>query len=87
MHDYSNYRYILNDKYIPLTHIENEILNMLILEKGNIVTYEKICKKLFKSKNTDKYKQTLTIILYRLRKKLSGDVTIVTRNNIGYMII
>ncbi len=86
MHDYSNYRYITNNNEIPLSIIENELLYLLMKNKGNIITYKQICQQLFGSKNVNVYKGILSVSICRLRKKLKDEIIIVTRNKIGYMI-
>ena len=87
MHDYKNFRYITNaNKSIELNYTENEILNILISEKGNIVTYKYLCKHLFNSSNINIYKGILATTICRLRKKLKGEINIVTRIKIGYII-
>ena len=87
MHDYKNFRYIANDnRHIELNNIENEILRILIAEKGNIVTYEYLCKHLYNSNDINIFINVLRANIHRLRKKLKGEINIITRIKIGYMI-
>lgn len=87
MHDYKNFRYISSDnKDIELNYMENETLKVLLLEKGNIVKYEYLCQYLYHSTDIDVYKNVLRAHIHRLRKKLNGELSIVTRNKIGYII-
>lgn len=83
MHDYDNFRYIGTQKTINLSKKENILLQILIKNKGNLVTTDKLLRKL--------YPETLSIaaliqLVHRLRTKLKGEVTIITRHKIGYRI-
>ena len=83
MHDYDNYKYIGTQKIIDLSKKENELLKILIENKGNIVLTENLLNTL--------YEKTLSIraleqLIYRLRKKLNGEIAIKTRPGFGYGI-
>ena len=77
-----------NDSKINLTSNEFRILSILMENKGNIVTREKIMRKLWESENfVDD--NTLTVNVTRLRKKLEyiGKVGfITTKKGQGYII-
>lgn len=77
-----------DDKKINLTGNEFRILSILMENKGNVVTREKIMRKLWESENfVDD--NTLTVNVTRLRKKLE-DIGkrdfIITKKGQGYMI-
>ena len=83
MHDYDNFRYIGTQKTIDLSKKENELLKILIENKGSIVLTEKLLNIL--------YEKTLSIraleqLVHRLRKKLKDEITIRTRPGFGYGI-
>ena len=83
MHDYDNYKYIGTQKIIDLSKKENELLKILIENKGNIVLTENLLNTL--------YEKTLSIraleqLIHRLRKKLNGEIAIKTRPGFGYGI-
>ena len=83
MHDYDNFRYIGTQKTIDLSKKENELLKILIENKGSIVLTEKLLNIL--------YEKTLSIralkqLIHRLRKKLKDEITIKTRPKFGYGI-
>lgn len=83
MHDYDNYRYIGTQKIIELSKKENELLKILIENKGNIVHIDILLNHL--------YKESLSIraldqLVHRLRKKLKDEITIKTRHGFGYGI-
>lgn len=77
-----------DDKKINLTGNEFRILSILMENKGNIVTREKIMRKLWESENfVDD--NTLTVNVSRLRKKLEyvGKTDfIITKKGQGYII-
>ncbi len=77
-----------DDKKINLTGNEFRILSILMENKGNIVTREKIMRKLWESENfVDD--NTLTVNVTRLRKKLEyvGKTDfIITKKGQGYII-
>lgn len=83
MHDYDNYRYIGTKKIIQLSKKENELLKILIENKGSIVLIDNLLNEL--------YEKTLSIkaldqLVHRLRKKMVGEITIRTRAGFGYGI-
>ena len=83
MHDYDNYKYIGTQKIIDLSKKENELLRILIENKGSIVLTENLLNIL--------YEKTLSIraleqLIHRLRRKLNGEITIKTRPGFGYGI-
>ena len=83
MHDYDNFRYIGTQKTINLSKKENELLKILIENKGSIVLTEKLLNIL--------YEKTLSIralkqLVHRLRKKLKDEIAIKTRPGFGYGI-
>lgn len=83
MHDYDNYKYIGTQKIIDLSKKENELLRILIENKGSIVLVDNLLNEL--------YSKTLSIraleqLVHRLRKKLKDEITIKTRPKFGYGI-
>lgn len=83
MHDYDNYKYIGTQKIIELSKKENELLKILIENKGSIVLVDNLLNEL--------YSKTLSIraleqLVHRLRKKLKDEITIRTRPGFGYGI-
>ena len=84
MHDEENYRYI-GKNVIDLTVKENKILSLLIQRKGKIVTHKELTILLYGI--FDHYsKLCMMNKMCKLRKKLKGEVEIITRNYIGYTI-
>lgn len=85
MHDEDNYIFIGTNKTIPLTIRENKILKILIENKGKVVTYQQLCKLIYRE--TDYYiKQCILNKMFKLRKKLKGEVEILTIRGVGYKI-
>lgn len=87
MHDDANFRYITKGKIIQLTKYQNEILKILIENKGHVVSHEKLCERVFFTYCDVIYKNILFQHICRLRKKLKGEVVIITHRQKGYMIV
>lgn len=83
MHDYDNFRYIGTQKIIELSNKENDLLRILIDNKGKTINNEKIILNLSEGNYSLK---ALRQLISRLRKKLKGEITIKTKNNMGYGI-
>lgn len=84
MHDYENFIYILDNKKIHLTVLENEILKILIENKRTVVTYENVSQRLHDTKYDKYIKASISNLIYKLRKK---GINITTKKGFGYMII
>jgi len=85
MHDEDNYVFIGESKIIDLTPKENKILKLLLQNKGKVVTHEQLCKLIYN--DIDYYfKQCMKNKIHGLRKKLEGEVDILTVRGIGYKI-
>lgn len=85
MHDEDNHIFIGTNRIIDLTVKENKILSLLIHNKGKVVTYEQLCKLIYN--DMDYYlKQCMSNKVFKLRKKLKGEVEILTIREIGYKI-
>ena len=80
------YIFVGNNKYIYLTFIETQILSLLLRKKGTIIRYEDICNQIFKNKVDKYYLESIKSRIYRLRKKLKGEVNIKTKSKIGYIV-
>lgn len=83
MHDYDNFRYIGTQKIIELSNKENELLKILIENKGSIVLIDQILFELYRDTSLV---NALEQLVYRLRKKLKDEVTIRTKHGFGYGI-
>lgn len=87
MHDEQNFRFASKDKVINLTVNQNRALELLIRNKNSIVTYEQLCHQLYREK-PDKYlKLCIQNTICKLRTKLKGELEIITRNSIGYILL
>lgn len=81
--DMVNYYLIENNIRIDLTFKEQQLLQLAVKNKGNILTYEQIKKSLnYKEIN----KNLIKNVILRLRKKLSSDI-FVNIKGVGYRII
>ena len=83
MLDEDNCVYITKNDYIKLTPMETYLLGILIKHKNGIVTREYLIKNGFKGT----HKTYMSSIICRLRKKLKGEVKIITRQKAGYFIL
>ena len=70
MYDEETCQYICKNKIIDLTKTEGKILAQLIKNKGKVVRF-----------NKPQY-----INIHRIRRKLKGELEIITKNTIGYYI-
>ena len=85
MHDEDNFRYI-GKKVIRLTSRENIILSLLMKNKGNITKYEEISNALGYEQLDEFVKNSITILMHRLRVKLKKEIKINTIRTAGYEI-
>ncbi len=83
MHDYEHYIYVLNNKKLQLTVLENKMLNILIENKGKVVTYDVISENVYSIKYDSSVKISISNLICRLRKK---GIEIHTVRAIGFMI-
>lgn len=85
--DLKKHKILLNDRrsiYLPT--IQSDIFEILYNNKGNLVTYEEIAKKVYKD-NCDKYiKDAIRQNIAILRNKIGKYVTIGTVWTKGYII-
>lgn len=83
MHDYDNYRYIGTQETIQLTRKENELLKILIENKGHFVNKTTLLIQLY-NENVSDY--TLRCLISRLKEKIKNEITIKTKYGFGYKI-
>jgi len=83
---YSNRRKVLSikDHEVHLTHMEICLLELLMENEGEIVTYEDIETSLYRDKPFNK--DSLRTLLSRLRKKLGGCL-IFSHPDVGYRLV
>ena len=82
-YDYTNKIFIYKDKEIALTNKEVEFLELLLSNRGNLVTKQKIEDKLYIYE--DAPPSALKNLVFKLRKKLPFDI-IKTQGKLGYLI-
>ena len=85
MHDEDNYVFVGKNGAIDLTVKENKILQLLIKNKGYVVTHEQICRAIYGDMDHC-YDLCMKQKICKLRKKLKNEVEIITVNQIGYKI-
>jgi len=83
---YSHKRKVLSihDMEVHLTHMEISLLELLMENAGEIVSYDRIESELYRDKTFNK--DSLRTLLSRLRKKL-GDCLIFSHPDIGYRLV
>lgn len=82
MHDYDNLRYITEEgRIIDLTYLENEILDILIENKGHYVRNQTLCKLLYIDNEL-----SIRALIFRLRQKLMFEIEIKNKKSMGYKI-
>jgi len=82
-YDYTNKIFLYNDKPIALTNKEIEFIELLLSNRGNLVTKQKIESKLYIYE--DAPPSALKNLVFKLRKKLPLDI-IKTQGKLGYLI-
>ncbi|NPA27520.1 MAG: response regulator transcription factor [Epsilonproteobacteria bacterium] len=82
-YDYKNKIFIRNGKKVTLTKKEIELVELLLLNRGNLVTKEKIENTLYSYEEAPP--SALKNIIFKLRKKLPNDI-IKTYGKLGYFI-
>lgn len=85
MHDEDNYLFVWKNKRIDLTPKENEILKVLIKNKGKWTELNSICELLYGLVSYSLYNSTYQV-MHRLKRKLRKKVEILSYKNKGYMI-
>ena len=83
--DIENMKVVKDDKEIVLTALELNILNLLLLNKGNIIKRETILDKIWELTGNDVDDHTVTVYIKRIKDKLGEDI-ITTLKGIGYKI-
>jgi len=82
-YDKTNKNLLIEDKIIPLTKKESQLLEILLRNKGKIVSNNALINLLWEdSVNLN----TLNVLVKRLRKKLGNKNIIKTKRDLGYII-
>jgi len=82
-YDKTNKNLLIEDKIIPLTKKESQLLEILLRNKGKIVSNHALMNLLWEdSVNLN----TLNVLVKRLRKKLGNKNIIKTKRDLGYII-
>jgi len=74
-----------NGEDIPLTALELNILNLLVMNKGGIVKRDTILDKIWELTGNDVDDHTLTVYIKRIKDKLNSDI-IVNVKGLGYKL-
>ena len=70
--DWKDKKVYLKDKHIRLTHLEFELLSLLVKNKGKILEREYIIEQLYDGE-WDGFNRAIDVLLGRLRKKIDND--------------
>jgi DNA-binding response OmpR family regulator len=73
-YDYENLQLIYNETKISLTYKENELLNILINKKGNVVLYNELEYELWEKNNEIMSFDSLRTLVRKLRNKIPIDI-------------
>lgn len=88
--DIKKHECLLNDKPLPLTPTEFSILQILLENKGNVISGEELFHKIWKDEYYTKSNNTITVHIRRLREKLNDTLEnpkyIKTVWGVGYKI-
>jgi two-component system alkaline phosphatase synthesis response regulator PhoP len=80
--DRESFSVYLNQKIVPLSKKEFELLHLIASQPGKVFTREEIFNKVWNRKHISK-ERTIDVHILRLRKKI-GDEFITTQKGIGY---
>ena len=84
MLDEYNYRFIGNNEIIHLSKRETWLLELLISNKGKIVSHDEISDWIYGADgSTD---ENIRVLLWNLKQKIKKYVEIKTKNRKGYII-
>lgn len=81
----SEQRFLLGDTALDLTPREHALLRILIQHAGQPMSKQQIVDRMF-SYEADIQLEAIEVIAHRLRKKLTGDVSIRTLRGVGYVL-
>ena len=84
--DLNSKRVYVNGEEVLFTALEYRILVLLILNKGKVMTREKILDKIWDMAGNFVNDNTLTVYIKRVRAKLGKEDVIKTIKGIGYMV-
>ena len=74
-----------NGEDIPLTALELNILNLLVMNKGGIVKRDTILDKIWELTGNDVDDHTLTVYIKRIKDKLNNDIIVIVKG-LGYKL-
>ncbi len=81
----SEQRFLLADVVLELTPREHALLRILLQHAGQPMSKQQIVDRMF-SYDADIQLEAIEVIAHRLRKKLTGDVSIRTLRGVGYVL-
>lgn len=81
----SEQRFLLADVVLELTPREHALLRILLQHAGQPMSKQQIVDRMF-SYDADIQLEAVEVIAHRLRKKLTGDVSIRTLRGVGYVL-
>jgi len=85
--DYKGHRILLEDgRVIYLTLMETRLLELIYENKGNVVSYKEIAKEIYETEIDVCLKNTITINISRLKKKIGKYIEIKTIRQAGYIV-
>lgn len=85
-YDYNNGELITQNKRISFAYLENEVLNVLLMERDRFVSTREIEEKLYGPNNAVCFGSNISVYIHRIRKKLKGIMIIDNKKGYGYRI-
>lgn len=86
MYDEQNLTYYTKNKKIELTLLEHKAFMILLKNKNQITTYKQLCQELYGTELDTYIRGSISIVIYRLRKKFKNEFKIRMRRKLGYVI-
>lgn len=84
--NFNEHRIIVGDKTIWLTKIENTILELLYINKENVVSYQDIAKAIYQLELDEMLKRLISKHISVLRKKVNQYIEIKNVRDVGYVM-
>ena len=86
VYNYMNGELIAEDKKISFSRTENEIIRILVTNKGKFVDRKKLTEEIYGVDWTLYCDANISVFISRLRKKLKGIIFIDSKIGFGYKI-
>lgn len=78
--------YCKGGRIIDLSMRESLILAILIYNKNRVVPFGELVEEIYGEKDNEYARHCIRVITHNLRKKMQGEVKILTKTGVGYFV-